>query len=134
MRWVKRFERHALQVVVALGCLVPIGAGAAGVMLGPRIVDSGVVGSADLDSHFRYLSGLLLAIGCGFVSTIPNIERKGDRFRLLTGVVVLGGVGRLVSLLAIGIASPAMVAALVMELLVTPLLALWQRRVAGQGV
>jgi hypothetical protein len=47
---------------------------------------------------------------------------------------VLGGLGRLMSLLSIGTASPAMRMALVMELLVTPSLALWQRRVAGHTV
>ena len=56
-------EKRALQVVVAIGCLVPIGAGTAGVIFGPRMLDSGLIGSADLDSHFHYLSGLRLAIG-----------------------------------------------------------------------
>jgi hypothetical protein len=81
--------------------------------------------SGDLESHFRYLSGLLLAIGLGFAS----IELHGDRFRMLTGIVVVGGMGRLISLLMLGPASPAMTAALVMELIVTPALAIWQHRV-----
>jgi hypothetical protein len=121
---------RSLQVAVALGSLVPIGAGAAGMLLGPRMVGAVVIGAADLDSHFRYLSGLLLAIGLGYVSTIPRIEMQGGRFRLLTGIVVVGGVGRLLSLLSIGPASPTMTAALVMELVVTPCLAIWQYRVA----
>ncbi len=122
---------RSLQVAVTLGSLVPIGAGAAGMLLGPGMVGAAIVGSTDLDSHFRYLSGLLLAIGLGYVSTIPRIETHGSRFRLLTGIVVLGGVGRLLSLLSIGPASPTMTAALVMELVVTPCLALWQYRVAA---
>lgn len=121
-------ERRALQVVVAIGSLVPIGAGAAGVLLGPRMM-APVAVSGDLESHFRYLSGLLLAIGLGFASTIPRIELHGDRFRMLTGIVVVGGMGRLISLLMLGPASPAMTAALVMELIVTPALAIWQHRV-----
>ena len=124
---------RSLQVAVALGSLVPIGAGAAGMLLGPRMVGAVVVGSADLDSHFRYLSGLLLAIGLGYVSTIPRIETQGSRFRLLTWIVVVGGVGRLLSWLSIGPASPVMTAALVMELVVTPCLALWQYRVAARA-
>jgi hypothetical protein len=122
-------ERRFLQAAVAIGSLVPIGAGAAGMLLGPRLLGAGAVGSGDLDSHFRYLSGLLLGIGLGYLSTIPRIETHGGRFRLLTGVVVVGGVGRLLSLLAIGLQSPAMIAALGMELVVTPGLALWQLRV-----
>jgi preprotein translocase subunit SecY len=126
-------ERRWLQVVVAIACLVPLCAGAAGVLFGPRMVASSVIRSPDLDSHFRYLSGLLLGVGVGFVSTIPTIERRGDRFRRLTAIVVLGGIGRLMSLLSIGAASPAMSAALVMELLVTPALALWQWRLEGRA-
>lgn len=124
-----RIERHALRATICVACLVPIGAGGAGVLLGPRMAHS-AAGTADIDSHFRYLSGLLLAIGLGFASTVPRIEEQGARFRLLAGVVVLGGLGRVISLLAIGVPSPAMVAALAMELVVTPALALWQRRVA----
>jgi hypothetical protein len=125
--------KRILQLVVAAGSLVPISAGAAGMVIGPRLVGSAIVGSADLDSHFRYLSGLLLAIGLGYMSTIPRIEAQGGRFRLLTGIVVIGGVGRLLSLLSIGLPSPTMMVALVMELVVTPSLALWQHRIARQA-
>ena len=125
-------ERHILQIAVGIGSLVPIGAGGAGMLLGPRILGSEAAGSGDLDSHFRYLSGLLLAIGLGYLSTIPRIETHGGRFRLLTCIVVVGGVGRLLSLLMLGPRSPSMIAALGMELIVTPGLALWQHRVGRQ--
>jgi hypothetical protein len=121
-------ERRILQITVAVGSLIPISAGAAGMLLGPRMVGSATAG--DLDSHFRYLSGLLLAIGLGYLSTIQRIEIHGARFRLLTGIVVMGGLGRLLSLLAIGPPSPVMIAALGMELLVTPCLAMWHHQVA----
>ncbi len=123
------FEKRALQIAVATVCLVPISAGAAGVLLGPAILASGGA-ATDLDSHVRYLSGLLLAIGLGFASTIPRIEVHGCRFRLLMYLVLVGGVGRLWSLLLVGGPSAVMLVALALELLVTPGLALWQVRVA----
>jgi hypothetical protein len=126
------FERRALQVAVAIGSLIPIGAGGAGVLLGPSFLRSVTASTGDLDSHFRYLSGLLLGIGCGYVSTIPRIEAHGVRFRLLTCIVLVGGAGRLISVLALGTPSPVMMAALVMELIAAPSLALWQRRLAHQ--
>jgi hypothetical protein len=124
-------ERRALQIVVVIGSLVPICAGAAGVALGPAMVDAGAVPVA-ADSHYRYLSGLLLGIGIAFATTIPAIERRTARFRLLTAIVVAGGLGRLVSLLARGTPDKPMLVALMMELAVTPALALWQSRVAAR--
>ncbi len=128
-----KVEKRLFQAVVALGSLVPICGGAAGMLLGPRMLDSAPLGSPELDSHFRYLSGLLLGIGLGYASTIRRIETNGQRFLLLTCIVVVGGIGRFLSLLAIGTPPAAMMAALAMELLVTPALALWQRRLAPQA-
>jgi hypothetical protein len=124
-------ERLMLQIVVAIGSLVPIVAGAAGIVLGPALVDAGGVPAA-ADSHFRYLSGLLLAIGIAFATTIPRIEQRTARFRLLTAIVLVGGLGRLAALLLRGVPDKPMLAALAMELAVTPALALWQSRVAAQ--
>ena len=125
-------ERTALQIAVALACLVPIGAGMAGMVLGPAMIGRSAL-PADFGSHFSYLSGLLLGIGLGFATAIPHIETHGRRFRLLAAIVVIGGVGRLLSLLIIGAPSVAMLAAMVMELVVTPGLAWWQGRVARHG-
>jgi hypothetical protein len=121
-KWMR--ERLLLQISVALGGIIPVASGAAGIILGPAFV-SAAVGAAN-DSHFRYLSGLLLAIGFGFWSTIPRIEENGPRFRVLTFIVFIGGLGRLLSLATIGIPNIAMGGALIMELGVTPLLCLWQ--------
>jgi hypothetical protein len=123
-------ERRALQIVVAIASLVPILGGAAGIILGSLIVEERSAHTADLDSHFRYLSGILLGIGLAYASAVPGIHRRKSRFMLLCGIVVLGGLGRLFSLIATGTPSPVMIGALMMELLVTPLITLWQLRIA----
>jgi hypothetical protein len=102
------------------------------VLLGPAMVGAATAPVA-ADSHYRYLSGLLLGIGGGFAATVPRIERHGARFRVLTAIVVVGGLGRLLSLALRGHPSAPMLFGLVMELGVTPALALWQRRVARQS-
>jgi hypothetical protein len=112
---------------------VPVVAGLAGVLLGPGMVHEPGAASVAMDSHFRYLSGLLLGIGLGFWSTIPAIEAKTARFRLLTAIVFLGGLGRLYALFAVGVPDRAMLFGLTMELIVTPLLALWQTAVARRA-
>jgi hypothetical protein len=94
------------------------------------MVGSVVGTSITLDSHYRYLSGLLLGVGLGFWRTIPDIEREGRHFRLLAAIVVAGGLGRLWSLHAVGVPDGSMLFGLLMELAVTPLLAFWQYQVA----
>jgi hypothetical protein len=126
------FMKRALQYTVAVCGIVPVVAGLVGMILGASLTGD-ASGSADLDSHFRYLSGLLLGIGLAFWSTVHGIERKGDLFRLLTAFVVLGGFGRLLSIFVYDLPEDPMIGALVMELIVTPLLCYWQMRVASQS-
>jgi hypothetical protein len=90
----------------------------------------GDTGDIALDSHYRYLSGLLLAIGVAYWSTIPDIERQGARFSLLTLLVVTGGFFRGLGMLMGGPPGAVMTCALMVELGLTPFLYLWQMRVA----
>jgi hypothetical protein len=127
-------ERRLLQLAVALGCVVPLLAGGSGMIEGPAFL-SGVGGDvpADLDSHFRYLSGLLFALGLAFASCIPEIERRTGRFRLLALLVFVGGLGRLLGLVSTGVPGSGHVFGLAMELVAVPLLVLWQARIAKSG-
>jgi hypothetical protein len=65
-------------------------------------------------------------MGLAFWAMIPTIEQRAKEFRLLVFIVFIGGLGRLLSLAVAGAPSLAMKCGLVMELLVTPLLCLWQ--------
>lgn len=119
-------ERRALQIAVSIACLIPVSAGLQGILYG-----SGAgLDTNGFDSHYRYLSGLLLAIGGYFLALVPHIETKRSTMRLLTGIVVTGGVARLLGFIVHGIPNTVMCMALVMELIVTPLLCKWQHRVA----
>lgn len=120
-------ERRLLQISVALAGLVPVAGGMAGVIWGPGVL--GEPAHGPVDSHFRYLSGILAAIGLAYWSAIPDIEKEGTKFGLLTLIVVAGGFARAIGMLIAGPPGPLMSAALVMELVVTPLLYLWQSRV-----
>ena len=131
-----RIERLALQLAVLVASIVPLAAGAAGVIDGPRMIHGTGVGTPDLESHFRYLSGLLLGIGLAFIATVPTIERQSRLFATLSGIVVVGGLARLSSAILHGAPGTPHQLALIMELGVVPALLLWQRRIArmaGKG-
>ena len=122
-------SRRLLQIAVAIAGLVPVSAGLDGVLTGPAMTHAAV--NASTDSHFRYLSGLLLGLGLVFWSCIPRIEQRTALVRILTLVVVIGGLARAYSMVQVGLPGTAMRFALIMELLVTPALCLWQSRVVA---
>jgi len=124
-------EARVLKAVVAAACVVPITAGGAGVLLGPAMVGIDTPSLA-ADSHYRYLSGLLLGIGILFLSMVLRIERATGGFRLLALIVVIGGFSRLSGVLLRRDADLSTLFALAMELGVTPALVLWQARVADR--
>ena len=124
-----KYELRFLQATVTLACLVPILTGLDGVLRGAAMFRMADI-PANLDSHFRYLSGIFLMLGFAFASTIPSIERMGPRFRLLGAMVVLGGLARALSWVMVGPPELGHRLGLVMELAVVPALMLWQARVA----
>ena len=121
-------EKRALQVAVAIAGLVPVIAGAAGA-LQPRLLS--LDGAAQALTHAAYLSGLLLGIGLAFWSLIPTIERQRRMFTTLTAIVVVGGLARLALAARLHAWGVPVLVPLAMELGVTPLLCLWQRRVSS---
>lgn len=125
-------ERRLLQIAVTLACLVPLAMGSLSVIRGVAVI-KGTPALPDLDSHFRYLSGIFLALGIAFASCVPAIERRGGRFRLLGAMVVAGGLARPLSWVMVGAPGTGHRFGLVMELGVVPLLILWQARVARRS-
>ena len=112
--------RRTLQLAVFVAAAVPVGTGAWGVI---HTLDPPASGLA---SHERYLSGLLLAVGLAFWTTVPDIVHKTARFRLLAALVVTGGLCRLAGVATGDMLTGPTIGALCMELVVTPLLCVWQ--------
>jgi hypothetical protein len=124
-------EKRALQAVVAALALVPVLAGVAGVLIGPDFLGIDPPWPRDLDSHFRYLSGVLLAMGVAWWSCVPAIDRKTERFRLLAFLTFTGGLARLLSLDLAGAPGAGHLVGLAIETLAVPALTLWQARIAA---
>ena len=114
-----------LRFAIRLACLVPILAGGAGVLTGLGFLDE-AAGPAT-QSHLRYLSGLLLGLGVLLVWCAGDLRQRGGLFSALCGIVVLGGLARLLGLVLDGPPPLPHLLALGMELGVTPALWLWWR-------
>ena len=125
-----RAEKIAWQVALSLVLILPFTAALAGVLQGPGFLGHPPVIPTDLDSHFRYVSGIFLAMLIGYVSCIPAPERKTQRLRLLGALTVAGGMARLLSLLTVGMPSIGHQVGLGIELGIAPAMILWQARIA----
>jgi uncharacterized protein DUF4345 len=121
-------ERKLLQIAVALAGLALVGFGLAGVFFGANFLD--LSGNVVMDSYIRFLKGMLLAIGLIYWSSVPDIERQGERIALVTFILVLGAVPRLMAVIGNGVPTIGILVGLAGELIAAPLLWLWQRRIA----
>ncbi len=122
-------ERKLLQIALACAGLVLVGFGLAGIFFGANFMD--LTGNVTMDSYVRFLKGMLLAIGLIYWSSIPDVERHGERISLVTFILVLGAIPRLMAVIGHGVPTNGILISLAGELIVAPLLWLWQRRVAG---
>ncbi len=126
-------ERRLFQIVVLVASMVPIAAGTFGVLVGPRMLHNVASTNPDLESHFRYLSGLLLGIGLCFVACVADLDRRAGLYRSLSLIVILGGLGRVLGAIERGGPTGANRLAFVMELIVVPLLLVWLGRIESRA-
>ncbi|RYD55914.1 MAG: DUF4345 domain-containing protein [Sphingomonadales bacterium] len=127
-------EKRLLQAAMTVTLLLPLSAALAGVLGGPHFLGKAPVIPTDLDSHFRYISGLFLGMLLLFASCIPNVERHGPRLRMLAFMVFIGGLFRFYSLVAIGTPSTGHLIGLGIELVELPLILVWQTRIARRFI
>lgn len=120
-------SRRLLQGVLMLLSLSPLGFGAMGMIYGAAWL-GGDAAPVSLDSHFRYLSGIFFGLGLALLTCIPRIERTTVRFRWIAALVVIGGLARLGGLLAGDVPGQGHIIGLGLEIVVTPLLVVWQAR------
>jgi hypothetical protein len=131
---VPAIEIRLLQAAIAVGSLSPLLLGLAGMIEGPAMlagVDRGG-SAADLVSHYRFLSGIFFATGLVFLSCLPRIEVHGDRFRMAAALIILGGLARLGGYAMGDTPSLPHRVGLLAELVLVPLLVLWQARVESR--
>ncbi len=124
-------SRRLLQLSLLILSLSPLGFGMMGMIRGAHWLGDGA--SASLDSHFRYLSGIFFGLGLALLSCIPRIEAMTVRFRWIAALVFVGGLARLGGMLADDLPGRGHVIGLGLELVVTPLMVVWQSRLRADA-
>jgi Domain of unknown function (DUF4345) len=129
-------NKRPLQVVTAGLGLIPVVTGAVA-MLGvddPLYATVGLPTSPLLDSNLRFFAGVWLGLGVALIWTVPTIERQGTLFRVIWGMIFLGGVGRLLSMASLGAPPAPFIGFTVLEIVGAPAFVYWQHRVARSHV
>lgn len=125
-------SRRALQWSTGALACIPVLTGVL-TMMGlsdPIYASAQLPAHALLDSNLRFLGGLWLVVGLAMFWLLPRIERETTLFRVLWAMVFAGGVGRVLSMLALGPPPWPFVGFTVLELVGAPLFIRWQSRLA----
>lgn len=88
---------------------------------------------ATFDSNLRFYGGVWFGLGLAAFWLVPRIEHETALFTTVWGAIFFGGVGRLLSLLLVGVPLLPFVAFTALEIVGGPLFILWQRRIARQA-
>jgi Domain of unknown function (DUF4345) len=125
-------NKRPLQITMALLGAIPVVTGLVS-LLGlsdPIYASAGIPQNALLDSNLRFFGGVWLGLGVGVYWLLPNIEKHTLLFRILWGMIFLGGVGRLLSMVFLAPPPLPFIGFTVLEILGAPLFVLWQARLA----
>jgi hypothetical protein len=124
--------KRALQIVTAVLGLVPIVTGLIGMsgISDPLYMDFGLPAKAVLDSNLRFFAGAWAGLGLALYWLIPKIEQQTVLFRAIWGMIFVGGIGRLVSMLLVGLPPPPFIGFTILEIVGAPIFIWWQSRLA----
>jgi hypothetical protein len=124
-------NRRALQICLGVLAAVPLASGLWGMIAGPAGLPGGGHTSASVDSEYRFTNAFWFVAGCVVCWAIPQVERATAVLRVVLGAAFVGGLARLLAMIASGAPHPVFLGALVIELVVVPFVLVWQSRVTG---
>jgi hypothetical protein len=122
--------RRLFQGFLVMFGVIAIGISLAHLAVGPEAIIGGSTANPTSDGEDRFYAGLFGCYGVALLWCARDVERKQVYVNVLAAVLLVGGIGRLVALIAVGPPTPFFVAMLVLELVLPPLMVLAARRVA----
>jgi hypothetical protein len=115
--------RRVLQVVLAAGGVSAILISLLHVLLGPSCIPGSIPVNATMDSEDRFYATIFAAYGVALLWCVKDVEKKARQVKLLALVFFLGGLVRIVSMLAEGLPHSFFIAMTLLELCLP--LAIW---------
>jgi hypothetical protein len=122
--------RRLFQGFLVMFGVIAIGISLAHLAVGSEAIIGGSPVNPTSDGEDRFYAGLFGCYGVALLWCARGVERKQVYVNVLAAVLLAGGIGRLVALIAVGPPDPFFVAMLVLELVLPPLMVLAARRVA----
>lgn len=131
-------SKKLLQAILVILGAIPLVTGTLTLLQGIHALDAfgisileNITGSIILDSEMRFLGAIWAGIGVMVYAIVPTIEKQTLLFRLIMTAIILGGVGRVLSLVWAGNPPALFIALIILELVGMPLLVLWQSRLTS---
>ena len=124
-------NKKPLQVTTAVLAIIPVVRGLVS-MLGvkdPIYASAGLPSFPLLDSNLRFFGGVWLGLGIALLRLIPSIEKQTALFQTIWGAIFLGGIGRLLSIVAVGSPPISVIGFTALEIIGAPLFVYWHHRV-----
>jgi Domain of unknown function (DUF4345) len=128
-------NKRGLQIALAVLGVIPVVTGIISMfgLSDPIYAAAGIPPNAVLDSNLRFFGGVWLGLGIALYWLIPNVERQTLLFRVLWGMIFIGGIGRLLSMLFLALPPLPFVGFTALEIVGAPLFVWWQAQLARQG-
>ena len=123
-------NKRGLQIATGLLGIIPVVTGII-TMFGlsdPIYAAAKIPANALLDSNLRFFGGVWLGLGLSLYWLIPGIDRQTALFRLLWGMIFLGGIGRLLSMFFLGAPPLPFIGFTALEIIGAPFFIWWQAR------
>ena len=123
-------NKRGLQIAMALVGTIPVFTGIIGMfgLSDPLYASAGIPENAMLDSNLRFFAGVWLGVGLSLYLLIPSIEEHTLLFRVLWGMIFLGGIGRLASMFFLALPPLPFIGFTALEIIGAPLFIWWQAR------
>jgi hypothetical protein len=129
-KWFRRLlMKRGLQLTLAVLSMIPIAVGIMGIALGTsRWLPADAI-TPEFDSHYRYIAGYYVSLGMLTLWIIPRIEKHRSLFRIICASVFIGGIGRVASIVQVGLPGSLAIFFTAFELCF-PLFLFWQAKLS----